>query len=153
MSGTSADGIDAVLVDFKGDPSKPKWKILNTCSYQYPSSTRKKIVQVGENVKIKTLAEHEMETGVRRDNITGVIYPRLIIQSVIAKYNGKIVFKANWFSGVSANPYLAFYITAKESGLIEIEWKDDHATTSYKRGYLKVINEKGNEVLPVKYDL
>ena len=113
----------------------------------------KKIVKVGENVKIKTLAEHEMETGVRRDNITGVIYPRLIIQSVIAKYNGKIVFKANWFSGVSANPYLAFYITARESGLIEIEWKDDHATTSYKRGYLKVINEKGNEVLPVKYDL
>ena len=113
----------------------------------------KKIVQVGENVKIKTLAEHEMETGVRRDNITGVIYPRLIIQSVIAKYNGKIVFKANWFSGVSANPYLAFYITAKESGLIEIEWKDDHATTSYKRGYLKVIDEKGKEVLPVKYDL
>ena len=113
----------------------------------------KKIVNVGENVKIKTLAEHEMETGVRRDNITGVIYPRLIIQSVIAKYNGKIVFKANWFSGVSANPYLAFYITAKESGLIEIEWKDDHATTSYKRGYLKVINEKGNEVLPIKYDL
>ena len=113
----------------------------------------KKIVKVGENVKIKTLAEHEMETGVRRDNVTGVIYPRIIIQSVIAKYNGKIVFKANWFSGVSANPYLAFYITAKESGLIEIEWKDDHATTSYKRGYLKVINEKGNEVLPVKYDL
>ena len=113
----------------------------------------KKIVKAGENVKIKTLAEHEMETGVRRDNLTGVIYPRLIIQSVIAKYNGKIVFKANWFSGVSANPYLAFYITAKESGLIEIEWKDDHATTSYKRGYLKVINEKGNEVLPVKYDL
>ena len=113
----------------------------------------KKIVKVGENVKIKTLAEHDMETGVRRDNVTGVIYPRLIIQSVIAKYNGKIVFKANWFSGVSANPYLAFYITAKESGLIEIEWKDDHATTSYKRGYLKVINEKGNEVLPVKYDL
>ena len=113
----------------------------------------KKIVKVGENVKIKTLAEHEMETGVRRDNITGIIYPRLIIQSVIAKYNVKIVFKANWFSGVSANPYLAFYITAKESGLIEIEWKDDHATTSYKRGYLKVINEKGNEVLPVKYDL
>ena len=113
----------------------------------------KKIVKVGENVKIKTLAEHEMETGVRRDNITGVIYPRLIIQSVIAKYNGKIVFKANWFSGVSANPYLAFYITAKESGLIEIEWKDDHATTSYKRGYLKVMDEKGKEVLPVKYDL
>ncbi|MAJ24593.1 MAG: thiosulfate oxidation carrier complex protein SoxZ [Rickettsiales bacterium] len=112
----------------------------------------KKIVQIGEKVKIKTLAEHEMETGVRRDEETGVIYPRLIIQSVIAKYNGRIVFKANWFSGVSANPYLAFFITAKESGLIEIEWKDDYARTTYKRGYLKVLNDKGDEVLPVKYD-
>ena len=72
----------------------------------------KKIVKVGESVKIKTLAEHEMETGVRRDNITGIIYPRLIIQSVIAKYNGKIVFKANWFSGVSANPYLCLLYTS-----------------------------------------
>ncbi len=54
MSGTSADGIDAVLVDFKGDPSKPKWKILNTCSCQYPSSTRKKIIQVGQGLKINS---------------------------------------------------------------------------------------------------
>ena len=54
MSGTSADGIDAVLVDFKGDPSKPKWKILNTFSCQYPSSTRKKIIQVGQGLKINS---------------------------------------------------------------------------------------------------
>ena len=54
MSGTSADGIDAVLVEFKGEPSKPKWKILNTCSYQYPSSTREKIIQVGQGLKINS---------------------------------------------------------------------------------------------------
>ena len=44
MSGTSADGIDAVLVEFKGDPSQPKWKILSKCSYEYPSSTRDRIL-------------------------------------------------------------------------------------------------------------
>ncbi len=54
MSGTSADGIDAVLVDFKGDPSRPKWKILNTSSYKYPSSTREKILQVGQGLKINS---------------------------------------------------------------------------------------------------
>ncbi len=54
MSGTSADGIDAVLVDFKGDPSKPKWKILNAGSYKYPSSTREKIIQVGQGLKINS---------------------------------------------------------------------------------------------------
>ena len=54
MSGTSVDGIDGVLVDFKGNPSKPKWKILNTVSYQYPSSTRQKILQVGQGLKINS---------------------------------------------------------------------------------------------------
>ncbi len=54
MSGTSADGIDAVLVEFKGDPSKPKWKILNTCSLEYPSSTREKIIKVGQGSKISS---------------------------------------------------------------------------------------------------
>ena len=54
MSGTSVDGIDGILVDFKGNPSKPKWKILNTVSYQYPSSTRQKILQVGQGLKINS---------------------------------------------------------------------------------------------------
>ena len=54
MSGTSADGIDAVLVDFKGDPSKPKWKILNKGFYNYPPSTRHKILQVGQGLKINS---------------------------------------------------------------------------------------------------
>jgi sulfur-oxidizing protein SoxZ len=113
----------------------------------------KELAKQGEVIQIKTLAEHNMETGVRRDPDTGVIYPRLIIQKVTAKYNGVIVFKANWFSGVSANPYLAFFITAKESGLIEVEWKDDYATVSYKRGYLKVLDKYNKEVLPVKYNV
>ncbi len=54
MSGTSADGIDAVLVEFKGNPSKPKWKILNSVSYLYPFSIRKKILQVGQGLKINS---------------------------------------------------------------------------------------------------
>jgi len=60
MSGTSAEGIDAVLVEFKGDPSKPKWKILNTVSYEYPSSTREKIIQVGQGLKISNKAWFEL---------------------------------------------------------------------------------------------
>ena len=113
----------------------------------------KKVVQKYELVKVKTLAEHQMETGVRRDEKTGVIYPRLIIYKVTARYNGKIVFKANWFSGVSANPYLAFYFKASESGLIEIEWEDDYAKSTFKRGYIKVMDKEGNEVLPITHSL
>ena len=113
----------------------------------------KETAKQGEVIEVKTLAEHSMETGVRRDPDTGVIYPRLIIQKVTAKYNGVIVFRANWFSGVSANPYLAFFVTANKSGLIEVEWKDDYASVSYKRGYLKVLDQYNKEVLPVEYKI
>ncbi|MDC3024209.1 thiosulfate oxidation carrier complex protein SoxZ [Alphaproteobacteria bacterium] len=113
----------------------------------------KEIVKVGELVKVKTLAEHEMESGVRRDEKTGVIYPRMIIYKVTARYNGKIIFKANWFSGVSANPYLAFYFKAVKSGLIEVEWEDDYSRATYKRGYLKVLDKDGNELLPTSHSI
>ena len=113
----------------------------------------KEIVNKNEIVKVKTLAEHQMETGVRRNEVTGVIYPRLIIYKVTARYNGRIIFKANWFSGVSANPYLAFYFKAIESGLIEVEWEDDYSKSTFKRGYLKVLDEEGNEILPIKHSL
>ena len=52
MSGTSADGIDAVLVQFKGNPLKPKWKILNTFSCEYPSTTKNKIIKVSQGLKL-----------------------------------------------------------------------------------------------------
>ncbi len=54
MSGTSADGIDAVLVEFKGDPSNPKWTILNSVSFEYPFAIRKQILQVGQGLKINS---------------------------------------------------------------------------------------------------
>ena len=54
MSGTSADGIDAVLVEFKGHYLKPKWKILNSLSFAYPSFTREKILKVGQGLKISS---------------------------------------------------------------------------------------------------
>ena len=102
-----------------------------------------------EIITIKTMAEHEMEPGVRRDPITGVIYPRLIIQKVIVRYNGKIVFSCNWFSGVSANPFMSFKIKAVTSGLIEVEWIDDYSKSTRLSKVLKVIDSEGKEVLPI----
>ena len=54
MSGTSADAIDAVLVEFKGNPSKPQWKILNTVSYEYPYTTRNEILKVSQGLKLNS---------------------------------------------------------------------------------------------------
>ena len=68
MSGTSVDGIDAVLVEFKGHPSKPKWKILNTGSYKYSSSIRDKIIKVGQGLKINSKDWFELAEEITESN-------------------------------------------------------------------------------------
>ena len=52
MSGTSADGVDAVLAEFAGSPSKPIWTLLNCFSLKYDNSLRDRIVNVGQGQKI-----------------------------------------------------------------------------------------------------
>ena len=40
MSGTSADGIDAVLAEFSGRPDRPRWRILAHHAHPYPALLR-----------------------------------------------------------------------------------------------------------------
>ncbi len=54
MSGTSADGVDAVLAQFKGCLKKPLWKLLNFHSIDYPEYLRKKILAVSQGLKLNS---------------------------------------------------------------------------------------------------
>ncbi len=54
MSGTSADGIDAVLVSLSGSASKPKWSILNFVSTAYPNELRRKLIEAGQGKKFSS---------------------------------------------------------------------------------------------------
>jgi sulfur-oxidizing protein SoxZ len=81
----------------------------------------------GEAIEIKTLLSHSMETGHRRD-VQGQLIPRHIIHTFVCTYNGKEVFRADWHPAVAANPYLAFYTVATESGRLRFEWIDDDGT-------------------------
>lgn len=85
----------------------------------------------GEVIEIKTLISHKMESGQRKDK-KGQIIPRQIINKFVAKYNGEEVFSADWHGAVSANPYMAFYTVAKESGSFEFTWVDDDGSTYTK---------------------
>jgi sulfur-oxidizing protein SoxZ len=81
----------------------------------------------GEIIEIKTLIAHPMETGYRRDE-QGQLVPRHIIHSFICTYNGAEIFRADWHPAVAANPYLAFYTVATESGRLHFEWFDEDGT-------------------------
>lgn len=48
MSGTSADGVDGVLVSFQGASRRPRWRILASGHVPYPDGLRDEIIAVGQ---------------------------------------------------------------------------------------------------------
>ncbi|MEI7951365.1 MAG: anhydro-N-acetylmuramic acid kinase [Synechococcaceae cyanobacterium ELA182] len=52
MSGTSADGIDAVLADFRGRPARPRWRILASAAVPYPGGLRQQLVAAGQGAPL-----------------------------------------------------------------------------------------------------
>lgn len=96
-------------------------------------------VKRGEVFEVRTLARHPMETGVRFSTENIVVYPRHILQEVLAFYNGNQVFRADWFSAVSANPYLSFHLKAVDSGEIEVVWISDYNVRSSATTMIEVV--------------
>jgi sulfur-oxidizing protein SoxZ len=79
----------------------------------------------GDIIEIKTLMSHIMETGFRHTT-AGEVVPRDIITSFVCRYNGTEIFRADLFPAIAANPYLAFFTVAKDSGKFEFEWIGDN---------------------------
>jgi sulfur-oxidizing protein SoxZ len=79
---------------------------------------------VGEVVEIRTLISHPMESGHRIDG-DGKPVPRLIIETMVATFDGREVFRAEWSSGIAANPYQAFWLRIDAPGTLEIVWTDE----------------------------
>ncbi|MGE5503835.1 MAG: thiosulfate oxidation carrier complex protein SoxZ [Actinomycetota bacterium] len=78
----------------------------------------------GEVLEIKTMIDHDMESGQRKDS-AGKTIPKKIINKFTCTVNGKEVFRADLAQAISANPALNFFITATESGPVEFKWFDD----------------------------
>lgn len=79
--------------------------------------------KAGEVIEIRTLLDHPMETGYRRD-AAGQIAPRDILARFIARANGATVFAADFRNATSANPYLVFF--ARIAGPTEFEFVWTH---------------------------
>lgn len=84
--------------------------------------------KAGEIIEIRATIGHPMETGFRPDD-DGKILPRNIIERFSCRYNGELVFSAQLFSAISANPYISFFTTAQTSGLLTLKWEGDGGFT------------------------
>jgi sulfur-oxidizing protein SoxZ len=79
----------------------------------------------GEIIEIKTLIQHDMETGYRVGS-NGNLLPRDIITDFVCKYNGEDIFRAQLFPAIAANPFFTFSTIATESGTLTFEWTGDN---------------------------
>jgi sulfur-oxidizing protein SoxZ len=81
-------------------------------------------VKKGEPFEVRVLVQHDMETGYRRD-ANGQAIPTHIVDKLWASFGGREVFRAELGTGVSANPYVTFFVVAQASGELVVEWSDD----------------------------
>lgn len=82
-----------------------------------------KKAKAGEVITIKTLINHDMESGQRKDK-SGKTIPEHIIDTFQVEFNGQEVLKADLFAAVSANPYFEFTAKVNESGTFKFTWHD-----------------------------
>lgn len=79
----------------------------------------------GEPFEVRTTIAHPMETGYRPD-ANGRVVPRDIVRRLRCTLDGELVFSAELFPAVAANPYLAFQVRAERSGQLQITWEGDN---------------------------
>jgi sulfur-oxidizing protein SoxZ len=99
---------------------------------QLPSSARQ-----GELIQVRTLIAHPMETGFR-PGADGKVLARDIIRRFSCRYNGELVFSADLFPSVAANPYLTFHVLALASGTLSFTWEGDQGFTQTETASITV---------------
>ena len=99
---------------------------------QLPGNARR-----GDTIAVRIAIQHPMETGFRYDTM-GRPVPKNVINTLVCRYNGDEVFRAELGSGIAANPYIEFYTEARDSGSIEIQWEDDSGAKGSERASLTV---------------
>jgi sulfur-oxidizing protein SoxZ len=94
--------------------------------------------KVGDVIEVRTLISHVMETGQRKEN-DGKPIPRFIINAFTATFAGAEVFRADLHPGISANPYLAFFMRVPGPGEFEFTWTDDNGGKVSEKLRLNVV--------------
>ena len=93
--------------------------------------------QRGEIIEIRALIAHPMESGYRAD-AEGRTVPADIIRRFTARYDDELVFSAELFPAIAANPYLAFFTVATASGTLSFTWEGDHGFAQTQTVHLAV---------------
>jgi sulfur-oxidizing protein SoxZ len=94
--------------------------------------------QKGAIIEIRAIAQHNMESGFRYTD-GGKIIPRDIIRVFTCTYNNVEIFKADFYSGIGANPLVIFTTIATETGTLEFRWIGDHGYEAVNQANITVV--------------
>lgn len=78
----------------------------------------------GDEINVRVLMAHPMETGQRKDP-SGNVIPAHFISEVVATINGKTVLTAEWGTAVSTNPYFEFNAKGQAGDTVTVKWVDN----------------------------
>lgn len=87
--------------------------------------TLPKIIRANEVFELRLLIAHVMESGFRPGSF-GQILPRDIVRKVQCKFLNSVVFEAQFFPAVAANPLLVLNLKVPRSGELEVVWSGDN---------------------------
>lgn len=99
---------------------------------QVPPTARR-----GDVVEVRTLIAHTMETGYRAGS-DGRTLPRDIIRRFTCRFNDEVVFSADLYPAIAANPYIAFALRATASGKLTFTWEGDNGLSQTESATLTV---------------
>jgi len=93
----------------------------------------------GDIIQIKTKIRHPMETGWRKGG-DGKEVSRNRITKFVCTFEGKDVMRADFDSGVAADPYLLFYTKVVGAGTYSFRWEGDGGQVFTTAVPLTIIN-------------
>jgi len=81
-------------------------------------------------VIVKALIKHPMETGLRKDKVTGLKVPAYHITEITCHRKDDLVFSCQWGPGVSKDPFLSFTLKSIDKGeMLTLAYVDNKGLT------------------------
>jgi len=94
-------------------------------------------IKAGEPFEVRATVAHAMETGYRSSD-EGTRLPRDLVRRVECRLDGELVFAADLFAAISANPYVSFWMRVDKPGELRFAWRGDNGFEHFEVRTLNV---------------
>ena len=82
-------------------------------------------------IKLRALIKHPMETGLRKDKVTGLNIPAHYITYLVVECNGEAVFSADWSASIAENPFISIKFAGSQGDTVKLIWKDNRGGSDF----------------------